>query len=336
MKFDLLNGIKINRFKKANIKTQKVVVVGASVIDIIGTATILKNNDSSCGNINLKTGGMARNTAENLARLGVKITFISAVGDDDFARYILDGLSKVGIELNLIRRIANKKTSVFMSVASEDTSSRYSINDTDVFETVDVKWIEKCKTHLNNTKYLIMDCNIKHDVAEELISSYDGNIIILPASYTKAKLMLSFISSVYATFLNKDILSFLSGTTIRNEQDILESIIILNDKGVKNIFVPYDNETIYVLNDYIIKKIRHKKIKSINTFGSSEAFISGFVAGLQNGEPIEKAVEIGLTMYLINAGKISEMDKNIEYNKIKLIAENLVKNLDIKIITTLY
>ena len=58
-------------------------VIGGANIDIHGRSTqALRSNDSNPGDVHISAGGVARNIAENLARLGADTRLISAVGDD--------------------------------------------------------------------------------------------------------------------------------------------------------------------------------------------------------------------------------------------------------------
>jgi bifunctional ADP-heptose synthase (sugar kinase/adenylyltransferase) len=67
-------------------ETGEVVVIGSSVMDLIGRPlSALHPGSSAPGLVRLSPGGVARNVAENLARLGVGVSLITAVGDDPTA-----------------------------------------------------------------------------------------------------------------------------------------------------------------------------------------------------------------------------------------------------------
>ena len=71
-----------------------VVAIGGSNIDIIGQPyekLIFKNSNKS--KINLSSGGVIRNIAENLSKLNSKCHLITVFGNDDFGSFLENVLS---------------------------------------------------------------------------------------------------------------------------------------------------------------------------------------------------------------------------------------------------
>src|SRR3989304_9576276 len=74
-----------------------VVVIGSAVMDVIGRPlTALLPRSSAPGELRMSPGGVARNVAENLARLGVEVTLITAVGGDPPGPQLLDQVEAAG------------------------------------------------------------------------------------------------------------------------------------------------------------------------------------------------------------------------------------------------
>jgi pseudouridine kinase len=94
-----------------------VVVVGASAIDTKGRASgRLTRGSSSHGRVHTNVGGVARNVAENLARLGVPTRLLSAVGDDAMGRQILDHGTESGIDLSRVLVSKAHRTGAYISI----------------------------------------------------------------------------------------------------------------------------------------------------------------------------------------------------------------------------
>ena len=104
-------------------KEKYVVVIGAANIDIGGTAyKELIPADSNQGIITISFGGVGRNIAYNLAKLGVNVVFITALGDDTLGKDLLNHCKDSGINTDYVmRRIPSVKSecqrSVFFSIA---------------------------------------------------------------------------------------------------------------------------------------------------------------------------------------------------------------------------
>ena len=67
----------------SNSAEDPVIVIGGSGVDLIGRLHgKLRAGTSNPANIRTSFGGVARNVAENLSRLGQRVSLVTAVGDD--------------------------------------------------------------------------------------------------------------------------------------------------------------------------------------------------------------------------------------------------------------
>ena len=72
-----------------------ITVIGGTNIDILAkySTPITASGDSCIGKISTSAGGVARNIAENLARLGTAVTLITGLGDDEFSTLVRKSLN---------------------------------------------------------------------------------------------------------------------------------------------------------------------------------------------------------------------------------------------------
>jgi pseudouridine-5'-phosphate glycosidase len=90
----------------------EIVVVGGAVVDLIGhIATLTKLHTSNPGRLSISHGGVGRNIAESLARLGRKVSLATAVADDINGRSLVDGGGDTGIDMSLVRVLSSKSAS---------------------------------------------------------------------------------------------------------------------------------------------------------------------------------------------------------------------------------
>ena len=84
-------------------EAKHLLVIGAASIDTKGRADqSIQTGTSTPGAIRISLGGVARNIAENLARLGEEVILLSAVGDDDAGRQILAEATQCGIDVSQV------------------------------------------------------------------------------------------------------------------------------------------------------------------------------------------------------------------------------------------
>ena len=78
----------------------RVIVVGAVNMDLSGTpASALRSGDSNPGRVVMTPGGVGRNIAENLSRLGRAVSLVTVTGRDAYGRVIRQDCKKAGIDL---------------------------------------------------------------------------------------------------------------------------------------------------------------------------------------------------------------------------------------------
>jgi pseudouridine kinase len=98
-----------------------IVVAGGARVDVKAfSAGALVPATSNAGRARLTFGGVARNVAENLARLGVPVALMAAVGADFFGDALIAHCTAIGIDCRLMlrRQTATDLYSVHLSPLS--------------------------------------------------------------------------------------------------------------------------------------------------------------------------------------------------------------------------
>lgn len=112
-----------------------VVVVGGMNMDITAVASqAAQLGDSTPGTVTTAPGGVGRNIAENLARLGLAIELVSAVGDDLQGQQLLDACRRVCVGVQGVQVLAGQTSATYLSVHSNDGQLLHAVNDMAVLE----------------------------------------------------------------------------------------------------------------------------------------------------------------------------------------------------------
>ena len=95
-------------------------VVGGVNVDIQGFPyQELIPADSNPGTVKISLGGVGRNIAENMARLGINVKLISAVGQDIYGKRIMDECKMNGVDLTESLYLEGGSTSTYLSILDE-------------------------------------------------------------------------------------------------------------------------------------------------------------------------------------------------------------------------
>ncbi|WP_188909787.1 PfkB family carbohydrate kinase [Salinarimonas ramus] len=88
-------------------------------------------------------GGVARNVAENLARLGSRVALASVVGDDAPGGEIAEALARLGVDLSGIERIAGARTAEYVAVLAPDGALHVGLAAMDVLAGLDAGFVAR-------------------------------------------------------------------------------------------------------------------------------------------------------------------------------------------------
>ncbi len=90
------------------------IVAGDVVVDVLMDGVIQPEIDKEklVTGMEIALGGSGGITAHNLARLGARVGFVGAVGQDAFGQFIEDRLRRAGVDIEALRRYGSDKTGI--------------------------------------------------------------------------------------------------------------------------------------------------------------------------------------------------------------------------------
>lgn len=270
---------------------KQIVVIGGMNVDILATAHPLHLKDSSIGSIQTAFGGVGRNIAENIARLGLNVSLCSVIGNDPFGDMIVDHATRIGINTELVNVIKTKRTGSYLAVSDQD-DMLLGINDMDITSTMTVVWANNHLARLKQFDIIVLEANLPEETIRFLTEAlYDKPIIIDPVSAVKAPRLnpsLPFINIIKCNVLELQKLS--------NVSDIAQGIHALIQKGVKRIIVTQGKDQIIDVTSTTTKYYTPPTSSVVNVTGAGDAFTAGVVAGmaldLSNDDQIKLAMQM--------------------------------------------
>lgn len=105
-------------------------------------------------------GGVARNVAENLVRLGVRAALVSVVGDDVPGRALLDDLDRLGVDSWGVRPLAGRTTSTYGAVLGPDGELVLGVADMDTLDELTPERIAEPLSRVDPGAWVFADANL--------------------------------------------------------------------------------------------------------------------------------------------------------------------------------
>ena len=148
-----------------------VIVIGSAGMDIVGRL----EGDSQLGTSNpglirRSFGGVARNVAENLARLGLPVTLISAVGNDSAGDDLLDQVSQAGVDVNRVLRTDEYPTGTYLGIINAAGELQFGIDDIRATRLLTTEYVREHTDQFKNASKLFFDANLEKKTIKTIMS----------------------------------------------------------------------------------------------------------------------------------------------------------------------
>ena len=166
-----------------------VLVIGAAGLDIVGRATTdLHIGSSNPSNLRMSFGGVARNVAENLARLGMDVVLITAVGDDPQGKQLLAQISETGVNVDHTLVVPDQPTGTYLAILDHQGNLHLGMDDMRVIEAIPSEHLRQRRELFKGAATLFVDTNLPPRTLRTAISLAWRSKIPIAANPTSVSL----------------------------------------------------------------------------------------------------------------------------------------------------
>lgn len=290
-----------------------VVVGGANVDRKFHINDKVQYGSSNPSTISISVGGVARNIAENLGRLGHTVKLITLMGKDQDAVFIEES-SSAFIDFELVERLEEEKTGSYSAILDNKGDLVLGLANMAIYDSLLPQIIKKYEVTLLNSKCIVVDLNCPKETVEylrEVAISKNIEFTIVPVSSSKMKNMPDNLKGVTYFICNLDEAETYLNRHIEQSEEFEEAIEELLKKGAENVVLTIGNKGVYIGNSSGIKHLEAIKVNEVNDVtGAGDAFVGATIHGILVGETFEEAVQLGL----YNASKTIESDYTVRHD----------------------
>lgn len=271
---------------------KKILLIGSSAIDYIATSDRkLEYKVSNSGKLSIAYGGVTRNVAHNLAKLGNKITVVTALGKGDLADSLKRYYKELGVRL--IDAPTKYPTSTYVAINDYNRDMELAVFDNRAIKDVTPTYIKKIHKIMNEQDYIFMDGNVSNETIEYIANKYKSKKIFCdPIAPEFVPKFIKVLDKLYLMKLN----IYEAHAVVNNKKLTKETLIkAIFKKGLKNVVVSNSrNDVYYGLNRKYINHYSVTQFKKIaNTTGCGDALMSGIIDHLALGKDFKEAINFG-------------------------------------------
>lgn len=192
-------------------------VVGAANIDIGGFPEgVMAMRDSNPGRIRMSSGGVGRNIACNLAKLGVQTQLVAALGGDAFAAVIRADCALAGVRLDHALAFEGAASSSYLFIADEGGDMQLAINDMGICARITPEALEGRIDMLNGMDAVVIDANLPEESVAWLAQNVRTPLLADAVSAAKAHRLLPALNGLCALKANAIEAATLTGLPVHD------------------------------------------------------------------------------------------------------------------------
>jgi pseudouridine kinase len=287
--------------------TGYVLVVGAANLDILSAAqSLLIMGDSNLGRIRCAPGGVARNTAENLARLGHTTRLIAAVGDDAFGRNLLDVTRAAGVHVELCAVLKEHATSTYLSVHHSQGEMAVAVNDMGIVDAITPEFFTAHSAIVNQASAVVIDCNLPADTLAWLLSQSKAPVFVDAVSAAKCLRIKPCLQHVHTLKLNQIEAQTLTGLPCDIPADIQAAAAWLHGQGVRQVLVSLGDRGMFYSDVQAGHGLQAAlSCKVVNVTGAGDALLAGWVHAFMHRLPLANAARFAQACAALTVGSES-------------------------------
>ncbi len=278
--------------------TPFVTVIGGANIDIHGRSNRkLRHQDSNPGTVHTSAGGVARNVAENLARLGVDTRLISAIGTDPHGQMLMRLSRDAGINMRYVHEIASAPTSTYLSVLDDTGDMLVGINDMSIIDRLTVELLRPQQAMLSESTLIIIDANLPDDTLAWLTRTVATTTIFADTvSTSKAPRLKPYLSSIHTLKTGTIEVEALTGMKAKSETQLRKLAGWLHEQGVKRVYVTRGGRSVFYStgNAQGFKDLPDTKREVHNAGGAGDAFLAGLAYAWLQSWPLDESLRFAL------------------------------------------
>jgi pseudouridine kinase len=271
-----------------------IIVIGGANLDI--KAKSLQPNHFGTSNpstISTSPGGVGRNIAHNLARLGAKVGLIAAIGTDPQGEAVLEATRSAGVDVSRIRALA-PATGTYIAVLNPDGELVTAMSDMRAAEMVTPDFVMQFEIDILAATFVVADCNLPLKTLEIIASVARNKLFIEPVSVPKSAKLAALLQhgEIFLASPNLDQIESLTGS-----RDIFEGCAKLHKMGLSHVIAHAGAEGAFISNGDDIEHVPAQSAGPIiDVTGAGDAAVAGLLFGLSRGDDLVTAASFGQTL----------------------------------------
>jgi pseudouridine kinase len=284
-----------------------VVCVGAANLDRkLRTLAKLVPGTSNPASQNESFGGVARNVAENLARLGTAVGLITAVGADAAGAALLAHAEGLGIDTRGVLRLHDAATGTYTAVLDDDGEMAVALADMALYDRVAPEFIATRGIQRADASMLVVDLNLPLPTVAQLVADALQDavpLVLVAVSEPKMARLPARLDGARLLIANVGELATRVGRPLATRDDIAAACREVQAQGARDLIITLGADGVLYTTPGGIEHLPAQPADIVDVTGAGDAFAAAVCWSLlQDPDDLRLACQRGLQLSALTLG----------------------------------
>ncbi len=231
-------------------------------------------------------GGVARNIAENLARLNLPTALLTALGDDGAGRSLQEYAERAGIDTRGSLKLQDAATGTYTAILDDNGELVVALADMALYDRITPAFLASRQPQRAAAAMTVADLNLPADsIATLLDSARQDNVplVIVAVSQPKMARLPPDLRGLRLLILNRGELETRAGRALPTEADVRAACREVQAQGAQDVIVTCGSQGVYHTRDGGLVWLAAHQVDVVDVTGAGDAFSAAVCWSLYQG-----------------------------------------------------
>jgi pseudouridine kinase len=287
-----------------------VVCIGAANLDrkLRSSAALVPGTSNPASAVE-SFGGVARNIAENLARLGTQVALLTAIGKDSSGAALLAHAESLGIDTHGTLRLEDAASGSYTAVLDRDGEMAVALADMALYDRIKPELIASRQAQLASAALVVADLNLPLDTVDALVRScrrLDTALVLVAVSEPKMARLPRELHGVGLLILNAGELAARVGRPLARADQLEAAMREVQAQGARDLVVTRGAGGVLLTAPGGILHLPAPATEVVDVTGAGDAFAAAVCWSLLHAPEQDHALELacrrGLALSALTLG----------------------------------
>jgi pseudouridine kinase len=254
-------------------------------------------------------GGVARNIAENLARLGTAVALLTATGKDSSGAALLAHAQSLGIDTGGTLQLPDAASGTYTAVLDRDGEMVVALADMALYDRLDPAFVDSRQAHIADSALVVADLNLPLETVDALIAQARRcdaplvPLVLVAVSEPKMARLPRDLSGVRLLIMNRGELAARVGRALTGDASLDAAVLEVRAQGARDLVVTRGAEGVLFTRGDAVVRLDAPVTPVVDVTGAGDAFAAAVCWSLiQDSDDLELACRRGLALSALTIG----------------------------------